>query len=533
MRLQVENAIRDSLAKNLSIVEPGLKLIKTNYALRNPEGANGFVDILARDSTGQFTVIELKRSDSSAREAMHEIGKYVDLLSRDKGVPPSQIRAIVISTTWHELLVPFSYYSAVATFPLEGFELKVDSDGVSVVAASPIEPLEAPQSRTLTWHQRLISLTGDASVSDVWKLLRSSLTLIGVNDYVGQHLEAGDSKQALVLCLGTIHDPTLRLDLLDQLTSAPGDYDPEELEDDSTEELALLLLDQRLPDLRLGLCYPEKVNSLIFLHAWNPIQWFKEGVFETNSDLLSEDELSDMVQGWTGLGQSTFSGRARPQNAAQWEVFNRSINLALAQNWHCLTVVNKWISELGTTTGRYDAVAQIYNPSDILNTLVHGFGRPEFSRLLPKIELALDAPPGVGKLLQGILTWDGTVVDLDSTLREVYEDDYEWSLAQNVGTIWQKDLDLLEAWHLSYTFFEFRSNEDHPSILRMQDDRIIRVSCRTDFLGRLVTPEAEPFPDFLEAHKSMVSSIVNRLRRSLTIFPETGTQLFISRRTDA
>ena len=73
-----ENDIRDLLVGQLDLIEPGLELIEKNYYLRNDDGSSGFVDILARDSTGLITVIELKKSDSSGREAIQEIGKYVD-----------------------------------------------------------------------------------------------------------------------------------------------------------------------------------------------------------------------------------------------------------------------------------------------------------------------------------------------------------------------------------------------------------------------------------------------------------------------
>ncbi|HEY0226384.1 MAG TPA: endonuclease NucS domain-containing protein, partial [Mycobacterium sp.] len=63
-----ENAIRDELATRLSLIEPGLQHVASNYHLRNSFGADGFVDILARDSTGVFVVIELKKSDSTARQ---------------------------------------------------------------------------------------------------------------------------------------------------------------------------------------------------------------------------------------------------------------------------------------------------------------------------------------------------------------------------------------------------------------------------------------------------------------------------------
>jgi RecB family endonuclease NucS len=103
-----EAAIRDELAKRLELIEPGLTLVKTNFPLPNAHGTRGFLDILARDTTGMLVVIEIKRSDSTAREAIHEVLKYVELLRRERGMANDRLRAIIVSTTWRELLVPFS-----------------------------------------------------------------------------------------------------------------------------------------------------------------------------------------------------------------------------------------------------------------------------------------------------------------------------------------------------------------------------------------------------------------------------------------
>ncbi|WP_090588498.1 endonuclease NucS domain-containing protein [Arthrobacter subterraneus] len=389
MRNQVEDQIRDLLAKNLAIIEPGLRLIGVNYHLRNDEGASGFVDILARDSTNLITIIELKRSDSSAREAMHEIAKYVDLLSRDKALPKSKIRAIVASTTWHELLVPFSYYASTVDFPLEGYSLDMDTDGITVLDAHRIEALSAPDERTLTWHQRWIPLTPDKDVAHVWNEIREELSKLGIFDFVGLHLEGERSKQAIVLCLGTIQDTDRRAEFVHLLVSQ-GLFDEDDLKEEATEQLALMALSNAATGISFNICYPEKINSMVFLHRWILGRWFREGIFNDQAGLFQDQELLDMVQGWSGLGQSTYSGRARPQNSSQWDKFEQGIRLALAPNLPAQLIVDGWLEEHGDNTGKYDVVAQIYNPSDMLNSLVHGLDNDNFDRLVPKFQLAFD-----------------------------------------------------------------------------------------------------------------------------------------------
>lgn len=68
-----EAALRDFLAEHLDMVEPGLTLVKTEFHLANSNGASGFLDIFARAADGQLVIIEIKRSNSAAREAIQEL----------------------------------------------------------------------------------------------------------------------------------------------------------------------------------------------------------------------------------------------------------------------------------------------------------------------------------------------------------------------------------------------------------------------------------------------------------------------------
>lgn len=124
-----ETVIRNKLSKSLEVLEKGLTLIEINHKLPTKAGAKGFVDILARDRLGKYVVIELKRSDQAAREAMHEILKYMRLFMEHHGVETHRIRCFVVSTTWRELLIPFSEFRRRCEAQTEGFEISVDSKG--------------------------------------------------------------------------------------------------------------------------------------------------------------------------------------------------------------------------------------------------------------------------------------------------------------------------------------------------------------------------------------------------------------------
>ena len=106
-----EAEFRDHLADHLNLVAAGLTLLQIEYGLDNPNGAGGRIDILARDAFDHVICIEIKRSDSSARSTLNELGKYVTLLVERDRVPKEMVRCIVVSTHWSELLLPLSYFA--------------------------------------------------------------------------------------------------------------------------------------------------------------------------------------------------------------------------------------------------------------------------------------------------------------------------------------------------------------------------------------------------------------------------------------
>jgi RecB family endonuclease NucS len=127
-----EAGIRDFLINNLDIIEPDLKLVKKEFTLKNEFGAGGRIDILAKDKFGMFVIIEIKKSDKTAREAVQELCKYIALFKDEYGRAANKCRCILLSTEWHELLVPFSEFSRAVDYQVDGYQLILDEEGIPV-----------------------------------------------------------------------------------------------------------------------------------------------------------------------------------------------------------------------------------------------------------------------------------------------------------------------------------------------------------------------------------------------------------------
>ena len=145
--IRLEDKIRDHLADHLNILEEGLQLVRKEFRLPNPGGAGGRIDIVARDRLGHFVVIEIKRSDQAARQALNEVHKYTALFRSLQGLDSSSVRIMVVSTECHELLLPLSEYAEKSPYSVQAIRIETNSDGIilnaSSVSLSSSSPAEA------------------------------------------------------------------------------------------------------------------------------------------------------------------------------------------------------------------------------------------------------------------------------------------------------------------------------------------------------------------------------------------------------
>lgn len=517
-----ENAIRDELAARLHLLEPGLQHVKNNYHLVNEHGADGFVDILARDSTGAFVVIELKKASSTSRQALHEVSKYVDLLGRDKGLAPEQVRAAVVSTHWHELLVPFSYYAHQVDFSLQGFLLELNADGLTPEAAQLVAPLARSRARSLTPSQRRIDAADPVDLTTSWSAVKNRLADLEVEDFVALHLSAPDDARMVVLALGTITSEAPR-DPMYAVLLAEGGFAEAELDDVPTEEVVLLGLEYE--GLPMGVCYPEKVASLVSAHGWKVDEVERFGVFQ-DEDLFPEKDVKYACEGWTGgLSSQHFQGRARTTNPPQWAAFRGGIASVIADSPGWVEPARLWLDEVQDRGLQWDISANVYDIHDMLQMLLHGWRNPRWVELVPHLVATVEITDGGAFGLVGRLSWDGTPVNLVAGLRHAYSNMMEWGELRAVDGQAEANARLLEAWHLNYELTEKRASESTPDLLVVDGHRLQRKSpARSAFDDGMMASIL--LMDFIDAHEEQLDELVAYLRdHVIAIDAATATQM--------
>lgn len=148
-----ESEIRDILATNLYVLEDGLILQEKEQYIPNYLGTKGFIDIYAQDKKGNHVLIELKRSKPATRETLHEIIKYVEGVKVHFGARDDEIRVIVASTEWSELIVPYSRFLGMTTISVEGIKLTIDNK-YNTISAEKVLPLEINEGRFIApWYE--------------------------------------------------------------------------------------------------------------------------------------------------------------------------------------------------------------------------------------------------------------------------------------------------------------------------------------------------------------------------------------------
>jgi hypothetical protein len=465
-----ESLIRALLAQRLEVLEPALRLVAEEYVLPNAAGAGGRIDILARDQHQMWVVIELKRADATAREAAHEIAKYAELLRQHKGLPADRIRTIVVAleSQWRELLAPLSNVARDWRHDLRGYSLLVDEVTGMPLSARRVKWLPEPLDQRLTSIHH-IYLFGCAQDRDrCWERACAHAAEAHVTDLVGVDLlfqgPAGTVRNpyGLYVAFGRI-DPQIGPPPCAQVCGHPSLL-PDERED------------VRHPDEYDALCHvtsqvlgdeaqsgsPTVFNNLVQNPHWQIGQVRTAGAFAAG--LYETSDFVAALRGNDGEARELFHASASTAVASRWRLLKLDVMGCLADNEQWAELMGAWLEAVEQWDGEYDVEVHIFNPCDLLGTLIHGLPQrivdyrteaiaQRLAALVPMIA-AVARPRDdtrVSSVLQGSLQWDGAVVRaLQRRVRIVYPDPLTWASHQYGGSTWQADSALLELLGLWY-----------------------------------------------------------------------------------
>ncbi|PKU21489.1 hypothetical protein CWS72_26530 [Telmatospirillum siberiense] len=354
-----ETIIRDRLAADLSMLEPGLTLVATEFQLSNPDGAGGRIDVLARDEFKNFVIIEIKRSDAAARQALHEVIKYASILMRDQGIKPTHLRVIIVSTDWHELRKPFSEYLERPVCHTTGYKIRVDPTG-KITHSERLKPLAlaAPIEFSPT---QMIYLYESPTVRE-YALPRAydAMNAVGASDHVLIRCNYQGSNPQIIFPYG-IYMVIATQPVIDD---DDDDHFWGTAEDRLWQKFTKLEVPRDTAESGGRDCLAQMLQS-----GWRVEVAARSGRFEKSKGILTDDDLLDSLVNFDDASQFWMCAQATPRFDEQWTEFRRHLDAILAGNALWRGVAARLLDEIAARDPEAKISVNVYNLADTAQML--------------------------------------------------------------------------------------------------------------------------------------------------------------------
>ncbi|WP_406422439.1 endonuclease NucS domain-containing protein [Streptomyces sp. NBC_00842] len=519
MTAPYEEQLRDELSHSLSLIEQGLRLIGTEYPVPNANGTRGRIDILARDAHGSWVVIELKRADGTARQALHEVTKYTELLREELGIRQDRIRAVIVSTTWRELLTPVSNMVRDWSHDLRGYALHLDSDGKPARAErvtflpEPVAPrvtphhfiyfYNSPEDRDLGW-QEIIGRAEEAGGTD----------LLAANFRRVRDVHLVRAPFGLYFAIGAA-EPRKVPEWIKEECEDPDMVDPHEYE-------ILCHITKHVFAADYDSARPGLLRELHEDPHWDLEGYRTAGAFAKRAPLDDRDLLRDLNGDDEGIGEILYDGSARTTDRGRWPALLKESTRSLGGNpsWEHLT--HAWLADVAQQDIESEVHLHVYNPCDLIHSLLLGWP-DDIGRRVPMLSAVAIAQGDLHRSLSGQLFWDGREVpDVAGRVRNVYPEPLLWGIAKSTGAVWDTDLQLVDALGLHYILVDrieenpLRPSEsDTVSAWKIHEGSATRIPAPFHLLREQGWLGIYPLAAFIEAHRDQLDALVKEFRRAM------------------
>lgn len=392
-----ESVVRKNLAKILDMLEEGMTLIKEEFHLPNKHGTSGFIDIFARDKDGKLVVIEVKISKQAERDAITELFKYITLLKQKMSIKDSEIRLIVISTDWRELLTPFSEFHWNTNYNSQGFIATVDSTG-SPIELKPVQLLSKHTGRRIiprhwiqTYESKVARDIGAVSYGTQIEGLGIKNFVIALFNYnypqygiSGYGFYFGQQEENLQLYKGILkshnRERYKEISSYTKTLSEPEDI-LNEFADAATE-----MVDVPADEMEIG--HPEKIKAYLQNDSWQIEKIERYGSFSQDIRLQDQDIISDLC-GYTGGSHVWFSATVRATDKSHLNEVKQNYPNCLFHNDDWRTSIRDLLDYFDTKPETATLHLNIFNPENILETISLLLKKQD-TKYLPNFFLAIE-----------------------------------------------------------------------------------------------------------------------------------------------
>lgn len=420
-----EDLIRDQLSINLDLIEKNLTLIEKEFKLKNYVGSKGFVDILSKDVYGNFVIIEIKRTRASSRETIQEILKYIGLIKQNFNARDSEIRVIIVSVDWSELLVPFSELLERTSLAVKGYRLKTDISGLPQYCEE-VKPLpKVSFQRRFSSSYSIYLFSTDEKRKRSAKEIEDKASELGISDFI--LLEMNGDKQKdnrlmfkFVLCVALQERPVAEclsiLESTDNYVDEEIDFEDKEHELNYFNECLYIQIHEGITDtdgLENGT--PESLQQALSSGVWNPGNIYRYG-FYRNDPRYDDEILLREIRGLDGKNEQAYLNFCESAHKDRFQEIIEKCQICVKEFPAWRTHIKSIFKFLAKESEPFRLVISIYTPPSILLSLTMTLKTPE--NYLPTYMIFIDyLEINKTMVFGGAVTWSGNPVDQDGFIQ--------------------------------------------------------------------------------------------------------------------
>lgn len=450
---RVEETIRTYLATHLTFLSEDLHLIQEEYPLPNRSGTRGFIDILAQDDNRRYVIIEVKRTNQAARQTCQEILKYAALIKHYFGVKESEIRIIIVSSEWDELIVPYSEWYRHTDYLAEGYRISLDERNIPI-DKSPIVPVEEASTRNISPFQMCFLSSREETMEEMVKTIERAMTGLGLSDFVIAKLsrEAAIPYPFCAYLAFQRHSKQFYLKLLRSFPQGQKSLDEYEADDApeeqfllSLEDMVLALVVEQVQPESLEIGNPEKFDHVV--RQWQVKAVVRSGFFAKDNRLTDEMLIAEL-RGLRGSSSVAYVDGGLSRHGSKVKEIKENVVHSLAFNPLWKQHIMAAFSHLEKQKRECEIFVEVYCPSQILGSLSYlSKGKYEY---LPTYLLVF-ASSEETHIYEGKIKWNGSTPLLGDILEALFpRDPFEYFFHVHLGTIGDFDARIMKRLGLEY-----------------------------------------------------------------------------------
>lgn len=511
----IEDQIRDKLAGDLSVIDQNLVLIDTEFYIPELYTTKSFIDILAKDENNNYIIIEIKRSNQSVRQAIHEIYKYTEAIKGKYKVTDGEIKVLLISTEWKELYIPFSAFANESKISIQGINVTID-DNFNITSKSKIEPCKTDKGRLFSPIQKCCLYLTNENLQKGILSHKKVFQKKKIQNYV------------LVILKGAEFDELLYKEKMEKMFAEllgkdkdefKGSFDKMELHrymiysafqrlskeeyydilsqdkvelEETKEYIELLELDDEsdvLSQLEVSVMsnlkpyfYSDSVevgkpakfaHKILEDEKWEILEIIRSESLNNNF-LLTDKKIISEISGYTGVTNVVLKDSCSIKHKAKFNEIKSFIDNALKFNVVWLNQIKQFINDIEKLVD-YEIYVEIFNPYNVILTLTHMVVKEEPLNYIPNYSLEV-SNGSHKKIFFGSFHWNGRYPDFDDIVDRYYDGDAANIIMKLMWRGHEENNDLLlDELGISYESYMIEEKNGEIKYFHLKNYKFIKV----------------------------------------------------------